>query len=205
MIKLFDRINVFFILKEHYNTFYDYSVLKATGEKKATRVDFICFFIIPIVFTILLGFFRIRLVDSYISIIITALSICVGLLFNLLTLILDLARKQKIDIEDKEVKKVILSEADKVKFILTKELFVNIASAIVISIVAIAFSLLMIIKPKFLIALLMNIRCYESIKELYFILTSMIVIFLVIEFFLLLLMILKRFFLIFNQEIKQGK
>jgi hypothetical protein len=125
-------------------------------------------------------------------------------LFNLLTLILDLARRQKEEILKKKKEKIDISETDKIKFILTKELFINISSAIIISIFAIVLSLFMILRPKLLIISLQNLKYYNAFKEIYFTIISIFIVFLVAEFFLTLLMILKRFFLIFKQEIKEG-
>jgi hypothetical protein len=203
-MRFLDRVNVIFILKEHFQTFYDYSVWKASGERKATKIDLVCFVMIPAITAVTLGVLSIRLIDSYISIIITALAIFVGLLFNLLTLILDLARRQKEEILKKKKEKIDISETDKIKFILTKELFINISSAIIISIFAIVLSLFMILRPKLLIISLQNLKYYNAFKEIYFTIISIFIVFLVAEFFLTLLMILKRFFLIFKQEIKEG-
>ena len=198
-MNLFDRTDISLIIKAHYKTFYDYSVWKATGEKKATHNDVIAFLVFPMLTAILISFLQIKITETYLSIIITALAIFVGLLFNFLTLIFNLANQQKQEINKKSGSSSI-SNSDEAKFILTKELFINISAAIIISIAAICISLIILSKPQLIITCLKGFKFYNSFHQAYFTVLISILIFLIIEFFMTLFMILKRFYLIFKKD-----
>jgi hypothetical protein len=166
-------------------------------EDKFTFVYF------PIIVSFVAVILGVRLSNDYINVIITSLSIFVGLLLNLLLLIFDLAKKQKQKNAEYEEKLEILPSIEKVKFLIAKELYVNILFAIVISIFAILACFVATLRPILIIAFFKNLTCFNMIKEMYVFLSTAITITLSLEFLLTLLMILKRFFLIFNKEINE--
>ena len=200
---LFDRINISLILKKHIETFYNYGELNFNGKRTIPLSDKITFIFSPIIVTLIVVISGIRLTNDYVNIIITSLSIFVGLLFNLLILIFDLTRKQKSKLKEFEVKTEVVPRIDMVKFTILKELYANICFAIAVSIFAIAAAIAPTLKPKLILPFLRNIKYYHSLKDIYIFLTNSIAIFLSILFLLTLLMILKRFFLIFNNEINE--
>jgi hypothetical protein len=194
-MRLFDRINIISIFIKHKNTFYDYGILTWNGKFKVPFADKFIFIIFPFLISALLVIFQMRITDEFLNILITSLSIFVGLLFSLLTLVFEIAQKEKERNKNQEV-----SQKQIVKFKLEKELFVNIAFAIALSILSIVTALLTRFQPKLILTFLKSIAVYNRIKEYYLITTNFIAIFLVVLFLLTLLMILKRFFLIFNFE-----
>ena len=196
MKDLFDRVNIFSIVSSHKDTLYDYARFVKTGEKKTPFSDKFIFLIAPIILSCLIVFvLKVYINQEYLNIIITALSIFVGLLFALLTLVFDLIKKEK-----NEILKLPVKESHKFK--LLQELFINISFSILLSILTILFSLLTQINPKGIIPLLKKIPYYQILKCLYLDLSNIIAVTLIFIFLMTLLMILKRFFIIFNTEIK---
>lgn len=201
-MKLIDRINIGLIFQKHKETFYNYGEANRQGVQKATLADKFTFLFLPAIFSVLIVILGIKLTNDYINIIITSLSIFVGLLFNLLVLIFDLAKKQKGKINELNEQSEIIPPIEKAKYQLVKELYANISFAIALSILAITAATLPTLKPQILIQLLKPYNYYCLIKECYLMVTNVLAIVLVIEFLLVLLMILKRFFLIFNNEME---
>ncbi len=194
-MKLINRINIYRIFVKHFDTLYDYGKLKVTGKKVRSFSDYFVFLISPILIAIGLFFIGIRITEDYVNILITSLSIFVGLLFSLLTLIFDLGKKEKenkIQLGDKYT--------EEHKFILIKEIFVNISFAIAISIISILFLLSTQFHPSLLVNYLRKYEFFHYLKMCYISITTIISFFLIIEFVLVLLMILKRFFLIYSKQ-----
>jgi len=194
-MKAFDRINIKTIFIKHFQTFYDFGLHRISGKRIVPLSDTLVFIILPIILSeiLIVGGFRLTL--DYINIITTSLSIFVGLLFNLLILLFDLAKKQKSKIES-----AIQNTIEHVKLTIIKELYANISFAIALSIFSIATSVLTIIKPKDILIIAKQFQFYKAFKEEYIFWTNFAAIFLVIEFLFTLLMILKRFYLLFNEE-----
>ncbi len=194
-MKLVDRININKILAKHFATLYDHGKFKTTGKKVMPISDWIVFLVLPVSIATLLYYIGIRITEGYINILMTSLSIFVGLLFSLLTLIFDLGKKEK---EYKYEEGVNYKQEQ--KYILIKELFINTSFSIALSIVAILSLLSTQFDPTLLTSIWRNTAYYGNINKWYSIITTIISITLIVEFVLVLFMILKRFFLIFLDE-----
>lgn len=194
-MKLFDRINISKIFIKHIDTLYDYGIYKATGKKKIPASDMLTFLILPAVFSIILYISGIKVTEDYVNIMITALSIFVGLLFGLLTMVFDLAKREK---EIREEQKEKYQHED--RYQLTQELFINTAFSIALSIMAIITLLLTQLRPEPVIAYLQQYCWYPCLKTAWLLVFNITAFFLVIEFLATLLMILKRFFLLYLDQ-----
>ena len=126
---MFDKINVVQIVKDHLDT------LKNDNTKKPGNDDYFIFLILPLVLSTALLYFEIFLSEGAINIIITTLSILVGLLFNVIVLIFDIIKRDS---------------SIKLKNRILKQLLSNISFTILTSIVAIIFTLLTFIDIFFL-------------------------------------------------------
>jgi len=115
------KINIIGIISNHLKTLYN----ENTG--KLGLDDFVTFLLIPLIITVGLLFFDIRLTDSAITIIITTLSILVGLLFNVIVIIFDIIKRDNT----KKLKNRILNE-----------LLTNISFSIILSILIILVTLI---------------------------------------------------------------
>jgi len=196
----YDRINFAKIIKNHIGTFYNYGELKINGNKTTHYGDWVTFLFIPIILSISLYKLEVRFTETYIDLIITSLSIFIGLLFSLLALVFELATKEK---ENRKARQN--DKKTEAKYKLTKELFINIAFSIVLSLISIIVLFLTRLKPSNLISLLKENFLYYDILKLTFVgLTNIIGFFLIIEFILTLMMILKRFFVIFLNEFEES-
>jgi hypothetical protein len=199
-MKLFDRINIIQIFIKHFNTLYDHGVLTWTGKRKMPFADKFTFFYCPSVFAFILVVpLQLFINDNYLNIIITSLSIFVGLLFGFLTLVFDIVKNEKIVVQNPNA-----TDEQKLKLQLVKELFINIAFAIALSILSIVAALLTRFHPTPIILQLQKLTCYYYIRKLYLLTTNLIAIFLVLLFVATLLMILKRFFIIFTNDFKDS-
>ena len=162
---MLNKINISEIIKNHIAT------LKNDNTKKADIDDYFTFLLIPILLTFLLLYLKIVLSDEALNIVITTLSIFVGLLFNVIVLIFDIIKRDST----KKIKNVVL-----------KELLANISFTILISIVAIVFTVLTFIK--------------NDIAKMIF---TGAVYFLLSIFVFTVLMVLKRMHKLFNNEIEE--
>jgi hypothetical protein len=98
------RINITQIITSHLKT------LRGLGQKKGIAIiDLLLFIIIPLISALLLAFFNIGF-KSLASDIITAISILVGFLFNLLAIIYTSIDKIKIEGRDSEIRKQFVLE-----------------------------------------------------------------------------------------------
>lgn len=162
---MLNKINILEIVNNHIAT------LKNDNTKKAGIDDYFTFLIIPIGVTSILLYFKIVFSDEALNIVITTLSIFVGLLFNVIVLIFDIIKRDST----KKIKNVVL-----------KELLANISFTILISIIAIVFTILTFIK--------------NDIAKMVF---TGIVYFLLAIFIFTVLMVLKRMHKLFNNEINE--
>lgn len=194
-MKIFDRINIIQIFRSHLNTLYDYGALNWNGQRKIPIADKITFAISPLVLSLILVLLELRIDNEYLSIIITSLSIFIGLLFSLLTLVFDMVKSSSNLENEIDHKKIV-------KHTLTQELFINIAFAIALSLVSIVAVFLTRFRPAPIIDLLKNLSYYEYIKEIYIFSTNLFAIYLLILFLFTLLMILKRFYILFLSQFK---
>jgi len=162
---MLNKINISEIIENHIAT------LKNDNTKKTGIDDYFTFLIIPIILTSILLYFKVVLSDEALNIVITTLSIFVGLLFNVIVLIFDIIKRDST----KKIKNVVL-----------RELLANISFTILISIVAIIFTVLTFIK--------------NDIAKMIF---TGAVYFLLAIFVFTVLMVLKRMHKLFNNEIDE--
>lgn len=199
MKNIFDRINIWKIFKEHKDTMYDYAKYKKENIKVIPISDKFLFFYLPLIFSILLVILlNLKINSEYLNVIITSLSIFVGLLFSLLTLVFDLIKKEKVLALNKDS-----TEHTKNKYQLLKEMFTNISFAISLSIFTIVISLTTQIKSDVLSNWFSDIKYFNFITCFINKCLNIFAISFVLMFILTLLMILKRFYIVFKTEINQ--
>jgi len=195
---LFDRVDVSGLWSYHLSTFYHYEKLQFYNKKEIPFPDKLLFGVAPILLGIALCWSGLSFTKDYVNIVLTCLSIFIGLLFGLLTMVYSLVQENdKIDF-----KNVVVEDSKKVRAItdLTKHLFINIAFSIVLSVLALIFVLLTQLYPPKLISLLKELKYYFEIKSIYVYLTNGLSYILLIEFILVIMMIVRRFtVLFFNQ------
>lgn len=120
-MKILDKINIAKIVSRHVGTLKNYNTEKLGFD------DLLTFIIFPLIGTSLLLYYKIELNDKATNIIITTLSILVGLLFNVIVIIFDIIKRDS---------------SKKVKNKLLEELLTNISYSILVSIFVIVFTLL---------------------------------------------------------------
>lgn len=113
---MFTKIDISKILKNHFATLYN------ANTKRPAVDDYVTFFVVPVLVSITLVCLDIYMSDSAINIVISSLSIFVGLLFNVIVLIFDLVKRD---------------QTNNIKNIVIKQLISNIAYTIFISIISI--------------------------------------------------------------------
>ncbi|MBS1546486.1 MAG: hypothetical protein JSU02_03800 [Bacteroidetes bacterium] len=118
---MFDKINIAQIVRSHLDT------LKNDNTKKAGVDDYLTFLVLPGAIAFALIVFDVRLNERATNIIITSLSILVGLLFNVIVLLFDLVSKKG----KRSLKNRIL-----------KEVLANITFAVLLAIISIILTLL---------------------------------------------------------------
>lgn len=207
-MKFLNRISLSEIIKSHCSTFYDDAYLRIEGKKRVPLGDKIIFIVIPIIIAIILLTSDFFITETYLNIILTCLSIFAGLLFGLLSLVFELTKNIKKEVEiikinpiegDTLFKKLAHEE---LKYRISKELFVNIGFAIIVSILTIICAILTRLYPKQIILWLSHFECYQFIKTVYLVSSNFLAYYLLMLFVLTIMMILKRFFLLFESETK---
>lgn len=116
----FNKINISQILKSHFAT------LQNDNTKKVEFDDYLTFLIVPVIIASGLLYFDVQLDASALNIVITTLSILVGLLFNVIVLIFDIIKRDA---------------THKLKNMILKQLLANISFTILLSILTILFTL----------------------------------------------------------------
>ena len=162
------KISLTEIIKDHFKTLIDINTNRAGFD------DYFSFLILPILISSLMTFCGLNVNNNSIETIVGSLSIFVGLLFNALVILLDIARKQ----ESAEIKQIIV-----------KEVTANISFAIIVSFIAIFIMLFGFI---------------EGLSNYIKIGINLLSFFLLSEFALVFLMVLKRIYLIFKKELKDS-
>lgn len=114
------KIGVKRILYGHFETF-------KTNKGEVLGWDVVCFLLLPAIVSGILLYYKIYLKTDYLNIFISALSIFVGLLFNVIVVMFDIAKKDKIR---------------RAKLDLIRDVVINISFAILTSVLAILTSLL---------------------------------------------------------------
>lgn len=120
-MNILEKINVLNIVKNHLKT------LVNDNTKRPDAADWLTFLIIPLILAGLLVFLQIGLSDRATNIVITTLSILVGLLFNVIVILFDILKRDN----SKQVKNDLL-----------KQLLTNISYSIFISLLIIFLTVL---------------------------------------------------------------
>lgn len=120
-MKVLEKINVLNIVINHLKT------LVNDNSKKPDLADWFTFLIIPVTLAGLLVFLQIGLSDRTTNIVITTLSILVGLLFNVIVILFDILKRDN---------------SKKIKNELLKQLLTNISYSIFISLLIIFLTVL---------------------------------------------------------------
>lgn len=169
---MISRINIWKIVNDHIKTLRNINSV----SEGISRPDLLLFFIFPGIMSAILTYKEIR-INNKITILITAVSILGGFLFNLLAVIYGLMDKLKTDAADNELKS---------RFV--KEIHVNISFNIFLS---------------FLLILLLIMYSYQAESVCFsifdYIFTGTLY-FLLILFLLTMLMILNRIYIIMKKE-----
>ena len=160
-----NKINIIRIIKDHYAT------LENANTGKSEADDWLAFWVLPIILGIGVTTLQPKISDNNINLIITSLSIFVGLLINVVVLIFSLGQK---GVSEATLKNTVL-----------KQTISNICYTILISIINIVIA--------FLISVMKN--------EIMVILFSAIIYIVTLHFFVTLLMIVKRMYLLFMNEL----
>lgn len=126
---MFKKINICKIITSHLDT------LRNCNTGKLGFDDFITFVLLPLIITTLLLFLKVHLTESAITIIITTLSILVGLLFNVIVIIFDIVKRDA----SKKLKNRVLHE-----------LLTNISFSIILSILIIILTLATYFKNQYI-------------------------------------------------------
>lgn len=114
------KIDITLILKDHIKT-----IVNANTNKLSVE-DILIFIGVPILFAVLCANLKVILTNDLIDIIVSSLSIFVGLLFNIIVVLFDIVKTEKVRIA---------------KIVLVREVVSNISFAIVLSITTIFSSL----------------------------------------------------------------
>jgi len=100
---IFEKINFSKIIVSHLRT------LQNANTKKAGLGDYVTFLVTPLVFALFLTWAKVPLKNDAINIIITTLSIFVGLMFNIIVLIFDIVKRDARQHVKNEVLKQLLA------------------------------------------------------------------------------------------------
>jgi hypothetical protein len=159
------------VIKDHYETLTDENANTLSGW------DFILFYLVPICVACVLIGFHLIIGKGMTNVLITALAIFAGLLFNLLLLIFDIANKPRPE----ELK----LSSNKKRFL--KEIYSNIAYAILISLITI----IILLAHYGFLTMGWNLAQHLSVFIVYFLFGN---------FVLTLLMVLKRIHILLATE-----
>lgn len=172
------KINIGGIIKGHMDTLVDQNTNKPSGS------DLIYFYIIPIFLPIIIVFFMDFNFEKYIDLqktIVSSLAIFVGLLFNALVVLINIAKN---------------GDAGSVRKKVIQELVANISFNILTAFIAVLFILLRFIDMPVLLVVHKLPTTHEIL--------DVIALTLLFSFFVTFLMIMKRTYLIINAEVKEG-
>jgi len=171
---MLSKIDIFKILKDHFDTLRDFN----TGD--ISKKDCATFFIVPLFISSIFEYLGYFISENLAIALITAFSIIIGLLLNLLIIIFDIVNKtdRRNGGEDKTPRK---DDALKLKFL--KEIYSNISFTIFISI----FNVIILLFT------------FTNIKELKSI-SDFLSVYIMSCFIFTLLMILKRIHILLSKE-----
>ncbi len=168
---MLSKIDIRDIVRDHLATLVDYRT------QKASRPDYVLFFFVPAVAAATLMYLKVRLTDAAVNVLITALSIFAGLLFNLLVLIASLVDKRSAPTGASDARQVMRS------------IYANIAYSLLVS--------LLTLLPLGVFATLKDGLTKNSAMALSY--------YLIGHFALTLLMVLKRMHVLLSFEFREGK
>lgn len=120
-MKIFEKIDVFDILTNHFST------LVNDNTKRPELTDWLTFLIIPVIIASALTYFKVELTERATNLVITTLSILVGLFFNVVVILFDIIKRDS----SKNLKNRLL-----------EQLLTNISYTIFTSLVIIFFTVL---------------------------------------------------------------
>ncbi|MCC7562087.1 MAG: hypothetical protein KO253_04575 [Methanobrevibacter arboriphilus] len=198
---LFNKIDLWYVIKEHFNTLYDHSLKenKENDVKKKSKGDLFVFIGIPIIFGLILTFLTINSRIDFSGIFLTSLSIFTPIMFSVLSIIYSLSQKN----------------LTKKGFRVLKEFKFNVLFVIILSLVTI---LLLIINsidislfqnPFFMVNLIIDYNNLNLHINLYFSIIIFILNFLIygsiINIGLTMLMVLQRFDYVMNKVIRNNE
>lgn len=168
---MLDKVNVVQVVRDHVAT------LKRESDKKGSVADVLLFFGVPLLVAVVMTvWFRIRLSRELVGILVTSFSIFAALLFNLLLLIYDVARKRRS-----------ITNGLRARFL--KEIYANIAYSILIALCASVVLTIYFVLDR------------EGLAEL---IVSGVVYFLSGNFLLTMLMVLKRVNVLLDSEFRDS-
>ena len=221
-MSVLERISFSNIVHDYINTFYNYGAKRNTAKSKPLLGDYILFLFTPVIISILLVLIGVRIDVSFFDLLISSLSIFTGLLFSLLTLVYDIGKKEKAELdkicqeldlyqdENFNFSKVSLQKSRKVKnedkVVYIKEIFTQISFAIIMSIISICLIFLTQLNAPDLENFALNIlsqEMIEMVKCLFVKIVTMLSYFLLIEFVLSLPLILRRFYSLYKLEFRE--
>ncbi|MFD2742381.1 MULTISPECIES: hypothetical protein [Sphingobacterium] len=198
---VFNRVNIRPIISEHVNSFYDNNILVNEHRKVIPFTDIVLFLGIPGLFSgILIGIFNISFDKDIINILITSLSIFIGLLLSLLVLLFDLGRKENEQLHALPSDPVAHIDKAKKKVALIREVFSQVIFSVVLSAGAILSTMSTQVIKFDSDIVLPESKIIDGITFAYFYASHFLSIFLICEFIITLLMILKRFKILFDLE-----
>lgn len=134
------KLNVADIIKKHLETLYDAS---AEGPHKVSVLDAFTFFVLPVVPAAVVACLT-SLSEAFLSAVTMLFAIFAGLLFNLLVLTLDHARKIQREIQEGGVH----ASVKRSRLRSTQELLYNISFEVLVSVVAVVMALIVILVPE---------------------------------------------------------
>jgi len=197
--KIFDRIDMSAIFSQHLTTFYHYEKKKFHHKTEIPFSDKLLFLFLPLFFAAFLCLMGLAFDKDYVNITLTCLSIFIGLLFGLLTMVFSMVQEnQKIKLENIEPEETKRTTA---RIDLTQHLFINIGFSISLSLLALIFVLLTQFYPVKLVDLIHSWKYFDYLKDSYRYITNGTSFFLIIEFLLTLMMIMRRFTILFLTQV----
>ena len=209
-MKIFERISLKGIFSDYKKTFYNYGKRELTGETSPLPQDFLIFLFFPIILSSTLVSMDIKVNLAFFDLLISSLSIFIGLLFSLLILIFDTGKKEKIELltKIKELNNMIDDVYTEERSILKEkknlsELKYNYLKEISFAITMAFLSIICLFLTQFSPSSLPNIlpeTLTAIIKCTYYKISNSICYFMLIEFLLALMLVLKRFYTLFKAE-----
>lgn len=178
---MFHKVNLTIICRHHLRT------LINTGEERVSRSQVFLFFVAPIIASALILYFFSTLDDRFIEILITAMSILTGLLFNLIVLLYDIINKTNDDFQKLELLGNKLDAGKKkIRIDFLRHIFSNISFGILLALVSIPF-------------LVVGLSHNKYLK----LSADFVALSLLLMFFLLMMMILKRVHILLAKEFQK--